>query len=195
MAWVFVRFRNGMDHCVEADLAPMILLGMSLVEDPPAWVRNARMPEDERDLRPFPDDAPVAPIVELSMDLPGIVYMDRPWEEVEFQGLKLCIPSEDLATLTRHWSKRAADDYCGIPFYRFIANDWRCLVLLPHQRGALLALLEARCDAAETRAEQFYKTRDTPQTAFRKINEAHGVPKNAEIYGDDPRERFDSNAS
>ncbi len=103
----------------------------------------------------------------MTIDMPGMVCVDRPWEEFDLDGLRLEVPSEDVSmflSLCRGLSERVT--HTGRS-YRKLHGFLRCLVLTPAQLEELTELLGVREYEAEARAAAFYATRRTPAQVLR----------------------------
>lgn len=88
-------------------------------------------------------------------DLPGMIWTGRSYREVEVDGLKLTVPSQDWASLVFELKLRTVRVFpTGEQYYKL--HHWRnpCFVFTPAQRDALIAALEAQQDAADAEAEQ-----------------------------------------
>lgn len=110
---------------------------------------------------------------ELFIDEPGMVCTTRPIEEFDFFGLRLSIPSEDVAMfilqlegLQENGKKRTINE---VSFYK--VHAWmRILCLSEHEHGNLLVLLRSRVARAEQRSAEFYATRKLPSEVLREAN-------------------------
>lgn len=173
MRWYWVSYQNGWGHMVTGDLLDAVRADMDR-QDPPGAIRTVSpmTPED----------------CALHIDQGGMMAVDRPTEVVEFLGLEIVVPSEDLRDLARDWARAPAVASAGRTFHRF-ASCGRCLVVAQDRRDELLALLRSRVESAEARAWEFYARRDTPQESLRRLNEARGVVLE---YGPDRLGRFRS---
>lgn len=172
VTWHWLTYENGMAHAVPEDLLDAVRHSMASA-DPPA------QPKSE------------GAIFEIGIDRPGAVRMDRPWTSIEFCGITLEVPCEDLRSLFDAWNRQEPDVSLGRTFYRFIGHPWRCLVLDPGQRQILLGEIASRVDDADRQAEAFYARHETPSQVFRNYNQhLHGVPADHPMYGLDARAKF-----
>lgn len=171
VTWHWLTYENGMDHAVSGELLAAVRHSMANA-DPPGI--------------PKAEDT----ISELPIDQPGLVYADRPSVSISFRGIALEIPCEHPRAFLEQWRARGADVVLGRAFYRFTGHPWRCLVVDPEQREALLGILAAQVEDAERRAEAFHADLDTPSQVLRDYNQrVHGVSPDDPIYGADPRVR------
>ncbi len=116
-----------------------------------------------------PADAPCA---RLHLDMPGMVMTTRPWEDFDFEGLALSIPSEDVGAFLCELENAPARSW-GYKLHGF----HKCLCLSPAQRDDLLELLRARYVEADTRARVFYADKKPLSLVLREANaHANKIP-------------------
>lgn len=100
-------------------------------------------------------------IASLYMDAGGFTIQNEPRETVRFSGLRLTTRSNDVSWLlgTLKSSKlRTAPD--GKPYFKIHGFYGRCIVLTPKMKESLVGVLSKIEDAAESRAEAFYKAHE-----------------------------------
>lgn len=161
--WRFIRFEGAICHTVPVELEA------GIVDD---LVRR------DCDLHS------VQPVTGSSIDIPGPVCVDRPWETFDVDGLSLDIPCEDVEALADYLGglqvRHTRDNE---PYYK-MHGFMRCLVLTPIQRDDLHMQMVERIPGADARSSEFYRTRKTPAQALRYANERAGGPLPAGIIPD-----------
>lgn len=109
---------------------------------------------------------------EMFIDEPGMCATDRPLEEFDFLGLKLTIPSEDIASFIRR-----IDGLVPNEGWYELHGFHRCIVLTDWQRTVLRRLLWDRLLVAEQRAHVFWADKKSPGELLREIAaKASGQP-------------------
>lgn len=97
----------------------------------------------------------------LTLDEPGPIFADRPYEIVRLDSLKISIPSEDvksILTVLRELPRRKFKD--GVSYFKL--KTWNsCLIMNEIQKDSLETGLESLLDRAQIRAEQFYEEKLT----------------------------------
>ena len=100
--------------------------------------------------------------------------MGRPREEIDFDGLKISIPSEDLSILASRWVDAGAVVAAGKIFYRLTGWPHHCLALDPTQRAEFLKIVCALIASADRRTTEFYESHERPEEVIRKLNKLGG---------------------
>lgn len=120
---------------------------------------------------------PKASTVHVFFDLGGLMYTNAPREIVDVQGLRLRIPSDNVASMITILTELPERRFANGASYFKLHGYARAIVLTPTQREVFLADLRKRLPDAEARATAFYAERDVPSVMLRKANaKAHGVP-------------------
>jgi hypothetical protein len=114
--------------------------------------------------------------VHVFFDLGGLMYTNGPREIVEVQGLRLRIPSDNIASMISDLNALPERRFAnGLPYYK-LHGFMRALVLSPAQREVLLVGLRKRLPEAEASAQAFYAEHEVPSVMLRKANaRVHGV--------------------
>jgi hypothetical protein len=175
MNWNWLTYENGMSHAVTNDLLAAVMDNMATM-DPPGVLRIAKSIND------------------VYLDQGGMTYIDRPIEEIEFDDLRISVPSEDLGDLAERWKVSVAWMSSDRTFYRFTGWPDRCIVMDPDQGARFLDLARSRVEVAERRAFDFFASRETPQEMLRARNrDVLGGDAASRIpYGPDKNDRFRS---
>lgn len=113
--------------------------------------------------------------VHVFFDLGGLMYTNAPREIVDVQGLRLRIPSDNVASMISNLDALPERRFANGAAYYKLHGFMRAIVLTPTQRDLFLAELRKRLPDAEQRATAFYAERDVPSVMLRKANaKAHG---------------------
>lgn len=104
----------------------------------------------------------------VHIDMPGMIAMTRPIEVFEMGGLRINIPSEDVAAFLIDVDKlKVRHGADGSDYYK-LHGFMRALVLSPSQRTMFRALLVGRVPTAERRASEFYAVNMLPSEVLRQ---------------------------
>jgi hypothetical protein len=90
-------------------------------------------------------------VSEGSIDLPGMITADRPWEDLTVGGLKLGIPSQDFGYFAAKLKCSPARRFASGKEYHKIHGWLVCVVVTPEQRSGMLADMEAMMPDADRR--------------------------------------------
>jgi len=114
----------------------------------------------------------------MSMDEPGMMAIDRPYEHFEIAGLSLQLPSEDCAAFLSRLRRMEPRHFAPAPIPYYKLHDWRCcLVLRPPHYTRLVIDLGTRLPLAEANALAFYAKRQPISEILREANaRTAGVP-------------------
>ena len=96
----------------------------------------------------------ISPASEGSLDLRGMIMVDRPIEKIKIDTLTLSIPSQNFAEFLRELKfvhKRVFAD--GQEHYK-IHGDYSCVVFTPEQRDEVLKAMDEMLPAVKERAEK-----------------------------------------
>lgn len=149
----WITFFNGKSHLVCDDLANFVI---SDLENRGAGLRSSEEISGK----------------EVAFDMPGMVCVDRPWENFSFMDVRLTIPSEDVASFMLDLERLPLRDFSQgditIPYYK-LHGFCKCIVLTPEQRSELINLLRARVAKAERAAEEFYAVTKAPSEVLREV--------------------------
>ena len=102
---------------------------------------------------------------ELRIDLPGIIALTRPWEQIMFDGLNLCIPSEDVLPMSANVRKHPHVADC-----MFIDGYAKSLFITNEQAKMFEESVRFIIPGAEARAAEFYARGIVPSQALREAN-------------------------
>jgi hypothetical protein len=136
-SWVHIMFESK-EHAFKAHYCPSVLAAALLAD---AASRNSAASE-------------VKETAEGWIELPGMCMVDRPIEEIETGGFRLCIPTQDFA----HFGARLMDapvrKFADGKEYHKIHGWHSCIVFTPEQREEVLAKMDGMLDAVQKRAEE-----------------------------------------
>lgn len=121
----------------------------------------------------------------LFLDMPGMVCLDRPTTTWDLGGLRLEMPCEDIAPIYRQFARVEMRTWGGSSFGK-LHGYYRCLVFDGPLRDILGAGFEVDIEDCERRAEEFYRTRMTPNQA---LHAAQGLSQDVDL-GPDRLARF-----
>ncbi len=130
-------------------------------------------------------------IPSMFMDEPGMICTTRPIEEIDFEGLALHVPSEDIAAFVLRLDELQSRVVGEVTFYKL--HDWNNILCLSEREYDLLKVkLKALLPAAETRAAEFYAINKLPSEVLREANaKVAGVPvEEMPNYGANKCDRF-----
>ncbi len=121
------------------------------------------------------------PCKDFSIDFPGMVAIDRPIETFNLFGLKVEIPSEDIASFIEQLEslepRMSNPDKASWFQYYKLHGFLRAWVLTPSSREELLKTLKGRLQTAELRSKVFYFDRKLPSQVLREAAaKASGQP-------------------
>jgi len=90
-------------------------------------------------------------------DLPGIVAVNRPWEDIAIGGFKLGFPSQDFEHFMGELESSPVRRFASGREYHKIHGWLHCVVLTPEQRGTVLKTMGEMLPVARERAEEANK--------------------------------------
>lgn len=144
--WRWLRFEHAKAHLVSAGLVSVIVADMK--------ARDCVLESNE-------------PIVEFSIDMPGMCRTDRPIETFRFMGLSVSMPTEDVASFAAEAGTLEPRGTGGRQYFK-LHGFHRCWVLSDAQRRLLLARLLRMTPAAEAKTQVFYADKQSPAEALRE---------------------------
>lgn len=147
MAWHLIIFEGALSHIVCDELQ------QEVVDD--LLVRGATV----RDRRV---------VTEWGIDMPGVVRVDRPFEEFDFEGCKVAIPSEDVATFLIRLRHLQLRQFKNGKQYVKLHGFMLAVAFTPAQREAFRDRLEQVALRADQHTREFDE-QTLPPDVFSRI--------------------------
>lgn len=147
VTWRRYLFQNFKTHAVPSMLEPQLAAEMT--------ARGARLSDYAAQGLENPKT-----IIGWGIDFGGMAHLHRPFEDFEWAGLALAIPSGDVAMVLRSLAELEPRRFIDGTAYFKLTVWMHCTVMTPEQHADLLALVEAVRDRAEERAALFQASLD-----------------------------------
>jgi hypothetical protein len=113
----------------------------------------------------IPDDG-------ISFDLPGVISVDRNMHDIQITGLKISIPSTDVATFFSMLNSLEERNEIGTKYYK-LHGFHRCICLTPELKDelveALKAVLPEAMAIADVENEEFNKKLCGPEARVKNL--------------------------
>lgn len=84
----------------------------------------------------------IANVSDGGIDLPGMILVDRPWEDIQIDGFKLGIPSQDLGDFLSELERTPLRKFPNGKQYYKIHGWLVCVVFTPDQRNEVLRIMK-----------------------------------------------------
>jgi hypothetical protein len=110
----------------------------------------------------------VKEVVTSGADLPGIVLVNSPWEEIALNNFKLCFPTQDFEHFMMELESSPLRKFSSGREYHKIHGWIHCIVFTPEQRVAVLKTMEEMLPEVRAKREEVDKEF---LRAMEKVNE------------------------
>jgi hypothetical protein len=94
------------------------------------------------------------PAIGCFLDRPGMVMVDRSYQDLSCDGLTLTIPTQDFDYFYTKLAESPTRWFASKTPYHKVHAWLRCLVVSPEQKNALLALMAARMPEVRVKATE-----------------------------------------